>query len=57
MSLTFGFYSIRDLFAKLHRDADSLDEEVKSDSFFQFCCYGLLNEGIKESSTRNNSAN
>ncbi|MCH2269036.1 MAG: hypothetical protein MK510_00615 [SAR324 cluster bacterium] len=40
MSLTFGFYSIRDLFAKLHRDADSLDEEVKSDSFFNFVVMG-----------------
>ena len=40
MSLTFGFYSIRDLFAKLHRDADSLDEEVKGNSFFNFVVMG-----------------
>ena len=40
MSLTFGFYSVCDLFGKLKRDADALDEEVTSDRFFNFVVTG-----------------
>lgn len=36
MTLTFGIRSIRDLFAKLQRDAALLDEEVTSDRLFNF---------------------
>jgi hypothetical protein len=40
MTLTFGLTSIRDLQAKLQRDADTLDEEVTSDRFFNFVVTG-----------------
>jgi len=40
MALTFGLTSIRDLHAKLQRDAATLDEEVTSDSFFNFVVTG-----------------
>jgi hypothetical protein len=40
MALTFGLISIRDLFAKLKRDASLLDEEVTSDRFFNFVVTG-----------------
>lgn len=36
MSLTYGLETARDLFEKLSRDANLLDEEVTSDSFFNF---------------------
>lgn len=44
MSLTFGLSSARDLFAKLQRDADALEEEVTSDRFFNFVvtAYSLI---------------
>ncbi|WP_341710396.1 hypothetical protein [Limnobacter sp.] len=40
MTLTFGLTSIRDLHAKLQRDAAALDNEVTSDSFFNFVITG-----------------
>lgn len=40
MALTFGLSSIRDLFAKLQRDAHALEEEVTSDRFFNFVVTG-----------------
>jgi hypothetical protein len=40
MTLTFGLSSVRDLFAKLQRDADALDEEVTSDRLFNFVVTG-----------------
>lgn len=40
MALTFGLASIRDLQAKLQRDAAALNEEVTSDSFFNFVVTG-----------------
>jgi hypothetical protein len=39
-SLTFGIFSIRDLFAKLQRDAAHLDQEVTSDGFYNFVVTG-----------------
>ena len=40
MAHTFGLTSIRDLQAKLKRDAAALDEEVTSDRFFNFVVTG-----------------
>lgn len=40
MTLTFGLTSIRDLQAKLLRDAAALDHEVTSESFFNFVVTG-----------------
>ncbi len=40
MTLTFGLESARDLFAKLQRDADALDEQVTSDRLFNFVVTG-----------------
>ncbi len=41
MALTFGFNSIRDLLAKLERDAKILEEkEVTGDAFFNFVITG-----------------
>jgi hypothetical protein len=40
MSLTYGLQSARDLFAKLQRDAATLDKEVSSDNFFNFVVTG-----------------
>jgi hypothetical protein len=40
MTLTPGMSSVRDLFAKLKRDADLLDDEVTSDRFFNFVITG-----------------
>jgi hypothetical protein len=40
MSLTYGLRSSRDLFEKLKRDANLLDEEVTSDRFFNFVVTG-----------------
>jgi hypothetical protein len=40
MALTFGFSSIRDVLAKLERDAAALDEEVSGDRFFNFVVTG-----------------
>jgi hypothetical protein len=40
MALTFGFSSLRDVFAKLKRDAAALDEEVTSDGLFNFVVTG-----------------
>jgi hypothetical protein len=40
MTLTYGLSSVRDLFAKLQRDAALLDEEVTSDRFFNFVVTG-----------------
>lgn len=40
MALTFGFASIREIFAKLERDAAALDEEVSGDRFFNFVVTG-----------------
>lgn len=36
MTLTFGLTTVRDLFSKLERDADALDDEVTSDRLFNF---------------------
>jgi hypothetical protein len=45
MSLTFDLSSVRDLFAKLQRDAAALEEEVTSDRLFNFVVtgYSLIN--------------
>lgn len=40
MTLTPGMSSVRDLFAKLQRDADLLDDEVTNDRFFNFVITG-----------------
>jgi hypothetical protein len=40
MTLTFDLKSTRDLFAKLRRDAEALEEEVTSDRLFNFCVTG-----------------
>jgi hypothetical protein len=40
MPLTFGLSSVRELFAKLERDADLLDAEVTSDRLFNFVVTG-----------------
>lgn len=40
MALTFGLSSVRDLFAKLERDADLLHSEVTSDRLFNFVVTG-----------------
>jgi len=40
MSLTFDLLSVQDLFAKLQRDADALDQEVTSDRIFNFVVTG-----------------
>ena len=40
MTLTYGLSSVRDLFAKLQRDAAALDEEVTSDRMFNFVVTG-----------------
>ena len=40
MSLTFGFSSIKDVHAKLLRDAAMLGEEVTSDALFNFVVTG-----------------
>jgi hypothetical protein len=40
MALTFGLTSLSDLFAKLKRDAEALDEEVTSDRLFNFVVTG-----------------
>ena len=40
MSRTFNLLSVRDLFAKLRRDADALDQEVTSDRLFNFVITG-----------------
>jgi hypothetical protein len=40
MALTFALSSIRDLFAKLERDAALLDEEVTADRAFNFVVTG-----------------
>jgi len=40
MTLTFGLTSIRDLQSKLQRDAAALEDEVTSDSFFNFVITG-----------------
>ncbi len=40
MALTFGLNSVRDLFAKLQRDAYLLEEEVTTDRFFNFVVTG-----------------
>ncbi|WP_029922414.1 hypothetical protein [Nevskia soli] len=40
MTLNYGLTSIRDLFAKLQRDAAALDEEVNSDRMFNFVITG-----------------
>ncbi len=40
MSLTLGFSSLRDVFAKLKRDAAALDAEVTSDALFNFVITG-----------------
>jgi hypothetical protein len=40
MSLTFGLQTPRDLFEKLKRDGNLLDEEVTSDHFFNFVVTG-----------------
>jgi hypothetical protein len=39
-ALTFGFNSTLDLFEKLQRDADALDERVTGDKFFDFVVTG-----------------
>lgn len=52
MTLTFGFASTRDLFEKLKRDADALDEEVTSDRLFNFVVTGYsLIDWIKNDPT------
>ncbi|WP_339753405.1 hypothetical protein [uncultured Marinobacter sp.] len=40
MGLTYGLRSVRELFAKLQRDAKLLDEEVTSDRLFNFVLTG-----------------
>jgi hypothetical protein len=40
MALTFGLTSLSDLFAKLKRDAEALDEKVTSDRLFNFVLTG-----------------
>lgn len=40
MSLTYGLASICDLYAKLLRDANALDDEVTSDRMFNFVLTG-----------------
>jgi hypothetical protein len=40
MTLTPGMSSVRDIFAKLLRDAAALDEEVTNDRFFNFVITG-----------------
>jgi hypothetical protein len=40
MALTFGMSTVRDLFAKLQRDASLLEEEVTSDRLFNFVITG-----------------
>ena len=40
MTLTPGMSSVRDIFAKLQRDADALDEEVTNDRFFNLVITG-----------------
>jgi hypothetical protein len=40
MALTFGLSTVRDLFAKLRRDAALLDETVTTDRFFNFVVTG-----------------
>ena len=41
MNLTFGFNSVRDVFAKLQRDGTSLQEQgVTADTFFNFVVTG-----------------
>ncbi len=40
MSLTYGFSTVRDLFAKLQRDAVALDQEVTCDRLFNFVVTG-----------------
>jgi len=40
MPLTFDLLSVQDLFAKLQRDADALDQEVTSDCMFNFVVTG-----------------
>jgi len=40
MTLIFCLNSVRDLFAKLQRDSDALDEEVTSDGLFNFVVTG-----------------
>jgi hypothetical protein len=45
MALTFSLLSVRDLFAKLQRDAAALEEEVTSDRLFNFVVtgYSMIN--------------
>ena len=40
MTLTFGLATARDLFAKLQRDSQALDDEVTSDRLFNFVVTG-----------------
>lgn len=40
MTLTFDLKSARDLFAKLQRDAEALDQQVTSDRLFNFVVTG-----------------
>ncbi|MES2682677.1 MAG: hypothetical protein V4650_04095 [Pseudomonadota bacterium] len=40
MSLTYGFATTKDLFAKLERDAEALNKHVTSDQFFNFVVTG-----------------
>lgn len=40
MSITYGLTSVRDLLAKLKRDAEILEVEVTSDGFFNFVITG-----------------
>ena len=62
MTLTFDLSSTRDLFAKLQRDADALDEEVTSDRLFNFVVTGysmidwVKNDPALPASTKKESA-
>jgi len=40
MSLTYGLSTVKELFAKLERDSELLDEEVTSDRMFNFVVTG-----------------
>jgi hypothetical protein len=40
MTLTFGLNTIHDLFGKLQRDAEALNDEVTRDNFFNFVVTG-----------------
>lgn len=52
MTLTYGFNTIRDLHAKLRRDAAALDEEVTSDRLFNFVITGYsMIDWVKNDST------